>query len=280
MRFVSLAAGRNHMLALTSDGRVYSWGDSAYSSLGRRISTRTPHACLVPERIAELSDIVNIGSGAHHCFAVSKDGKVFSWGLNDYGQCGVTSIGTCVEFPVQIEFGKGKRIREIRAGRYTSAFLLDNGKVFMFGRKEWLGIGGKKIEKVTTEPDENKGIRRSTRVTVQSSSIDPTLNTSSSAVSSLTTPTLVHTKASYRSIAVGYAHALASTNCWNSHSWGCGAFYALANTPTSRVLGADEYTPYAINDRNLAGFKVVAVGAGTQHSVALAWREQQYTLVS
>ena len=301
MRFVSLAAGRNHMLALTADGRVYSWGDSAYSSLGRRISTRNPYACLIPERIAELSNIVSIGSGAHHCFAVRRDGKVFCWGLNDYGQCGVKSIGTCVEFPVQLEFAEGKRIREIRGGRYMSAILLDDGKVYMFGRKEWLGIGCRGSDKIAIERGDKESNGQMTQpksVIVQSSSIVPTSAPSSTPIISLTTPyedtfstskhytefiatpTLVHTSASYCSIAVGYGHTLASTKCWNSHAWGRGDFYALANAPAIRVPGADEHSPYTINDRNLTGFKVVAVGAGTQHSVALAWREQQYTLVS
>lgn len=35
-----------------------------------------------------LTDIVDVASGPGHCFAVAKDGKGYSWGLNNNWQLG------------------------------------------------------------------------------------------------------------------------------------------------------------------------------------------------
>ena len=44
-----------------------------------------------PRRITTLDEhkIIKISAGDSHCLAATEDGKVFSWGQNDAGQCGV-----------------------------------------------------------------------------------------------------------------------------------------------------------------------------------------------
>jgi len=48
----------------------------------------------VPTKIKELDcqNISLIAGGEHHTIACTSDGKVFCWGRNDEGQCGVGDL--------------------------------------------------------------------------------------------------------------------------------------------------------------------------------------------
>jgi len=45
----------------------------------------------IPTLVKELKDlqIVHAAGGDNHSIALTKDGKVYCWGSNDEGQCGV-----------------------------------------------------------------------------------------------------------------------------------------------------------------------------------------------
>ena len=148
-RFAQVACGENHVLALTLDGRVYTWGLNSVSQLGRfanvyhvrhRFMKRDPPASthLTPVVVAELKNIVRIGSGLNASFAVDRDGHVYAWGLNTRGQTGVGSKKECVTRPTRVralepaQLG-GARVVQISGGEFHTAFLLSNGQVYICG---------------------------------------------------------------------------------------------------------------------------------------------------
>jgi regulator of chromosome condensation len=47
----SIAAGDNHILALTTEGNLYSWGSGEQDQLGRRILARHKIGGTVPEKV-------------------------------------------------------------------------------------------------------------------------------------------------------------------------------------------------------------------------------------
>ena len=49
-----------------------------------------------PLRVAALRGvrIAQAAIGGWHCLAVSAEGQAYSWGGNEYGQCGLSSKGT------------------------------------------------------------------------------------------------------------------------------------------------------------------------------------------
>ncbi|OMJ68772.1 hypothetical protein SteCoe_33692 [Stentor coeruleus] len=83
---MSLACGTNHVLALTAEGTVYSWGDNSYGQLGLNdIKSR-----VVPEQIPDLKKVVRISAGNEYSFAlVAKEVEsvetyiTFVWGNNE-----------------------------------------------------------------------------------------------------------------------------------------------------------------------------------------------------
>ena len=73
---VAIAAGWEHGLAMTADGRVIAWGDNTSGQLN------------VP---ANLTNVVAIAAGAFHSLALKADGAIVAWGDNTYGECNVPS---------------------------------------------------------------------------------------------------------------------------------------------------------------------------------------------
>jgi len=79
------------LLALTSNGDVYSWGMNSHGQCGRNGTTNNTSTYL-PAKIPGLSNIVRIyavnGRGAGHCAVIDENGQLYMWGYNNYGQIG------------------------------------------------------------------------------------------------------------------------------------------------------------------------------------------------
>lgn len=139
--FVQVACGDDHVLALTTTGLVYSWGNGQQAQLGRRIIERRKINGLNPEKVG-LRDIVLIGTGAYHSFAVDKKGLVYGWGLNSLRQVGIDTEEDIVPTPRLVSALSPKelsptgdvRVVGITAGQHHSLFLLSDGRVFGCGR--------------------------------------------------------------------------------------------------------------------------------------------------
>jgi alpha-tubulin suppressor-like RCC1 family protein len=83
---VAVSAGGGTALALTKDGRVYSWGSNFYGALGRppRIELSLDKAGEIPG----LGDVIQVVAGAGISTALKKDGTVWVWGSNWQQQFG------------------------------------------------------------------------------------------------------------------------------------------------------------------------------------------------
>jgi len=88
-----VAAGWFHSLAIV-DGTVFSWGYGAYGQLGPRVAdttladNATPHQVLIGSGGAPLSLITQVAAGGGTSYALTTNGRVYSWGDNTYGQLG------------------------------------------------------------------------------------------------------------------------------------------------------------------------------------------------
>ena len=69
---VAIAAGTDHNLALTDEGRVVAWGSRNYQG-----QTNVPSG---------LSNVVAIAAGTDHSLALTDEGCVVAWGRNHEGQ--------------------------------------------------------------------------------------------------------------------------------------------------------------------------------------------------
>ena len=74
----ALAAGVDHALALTRDGRVFAWGRNAEGQLGLGDNQNR----FDPVEIAGLSNIIAIAAGLQFSMALAAGGTVWTWGEN------------------------------------------------------------------------------------------------------------------------------------------------------------------------------------------------------
>jgi len=94
-RIVDVAAGAKHVVALTADGTVYTWGNGQLGQLGVgalpviNFKTRTPEAMAYvpfPVQVPGLDGVTAIAAGNNFSLALRTDGTVKAWGENAYGQ--------------------------------------------------------------------------------------------------------------------------------------------------------------------------------------------------
>lgn len=132
---VAVSAGYDHVLMLGSDGNVYAWGKNDVGQLGIGTSEET---IAIPTRVDKLcgKNIAAVAAGKRFSLALSKDGSVYSFGLNDKGQLGYALEDSSIEFsttPKAIETLNSTSIAKISAG-YESAIAVDNnGQTYLWG---------------------------------------------------------------------------------------------------------------------------------------------------
>lgn len=126
-----LAAGHNHVCALTIGGEVKCWGHVMSSSIGDLNPTTQP----APKEIPELG-IGNIAVtvGAYHSCVLHGGGTVSCWGNNETGQLGggVESYN----FPASIVNELEPRVERIEAGKAHTCALTDEGAVMCWGAND------------------------------------------------------------------------------------------------------------------------------------------------
>lgn len=85
-RWMAIAAGEYFSVGLDSSG-VWVWGDNTYyqSATGNPLKQPRPSIALNSNPDRTFTDIA---AGSSHVIALTGDGRVFTWGLNDAGQLG------------------------------------------------------------------------------------------------------------------------------------------------------------------------------------------------
>jgi alpha-tubulin suppressor-like RCC1 family protein len=124
---VAIAAGYNHSLALAKDGKVYTAGNNVGDALFLGEET-------VRDRFTEVTslngkNIVAIAAGRYHSLALSKEGKVYAAGYNEY-LSPIFHDDSAAGLFVEIADLSGKGIIAIATGSSYSLALAKDGKVY------------------------------------------------------------------------------------------------------------------------------------------------------
>ncbi|MEU0525261.1 RCC1 domain-containing protein [Streptomyces niveus] len=143
-------------LALTKK-TVKSWGNNASGQLGN--GSRTTQS--VPTTVPRLANIKDIAAGGEHALAMNENGQVYSWGDNTYGQLGSGRTGDARGVPNRVR-GLAK-VKQVSAGCDFSLALLENGKVYAWGRGVYGALGNGTRATVST-PREVEGLKNVTDI--------------------------------------------------------------------------------------------------------------------
>eukprot|EP01129_Flabellula_baltica_P017582 TRINITY_DN9786_c0_g1_i2.p1 TRINITY_DN9786_c0_g1~~TRINITY_DN9786_c0_g1_i2.p1 ORF type:complete len:773 (+),score=119.04 TRINITY_DN9786_c0_g1_i2:17-2335(+) len=138
---VSFSCGLSHVLLLTAEGEVYCWGRNTFGRLG--VPGLEEDCVTSPVKIPFLSGIVSVCCGGFHSIALDKNGRVYVWGKNDYGQTGLGMGEEIITVPTIIP--TLENVKTIVSGQNYSMTISHSGEVFVWGRNNYgqLGLGHK-----------------------------------------------------------------------------------------------------------------------------------------
>jgi regulator of chromosome condensation len=144
-----LAAGNNHILALDGQGKIFAWGCGEQNQLARRTLAGHPKLALRPTSIGRLpvrgATAKQVNCGSYHNFAVDQEGRVYAWGLNNYGELGIPDHagedGASQLKPRLVESLGKYRVANIAGGEHHSLASTDTGELITWGRIDGHQVG-------------------------------------------------------------------------------------------------------------------------------------------
>jgi alpha-tubulin suppressor-like RCC1 family protein len=142
----AVALGDNVMIALSREGEVFSFGNNSAGQLGlghlrnvgiaEQVHLNALKDPALKDAAKKLTAAIkSIAVGATHVLALCREGNVYAWGSNQYGQLGhqhkrYDSQPTLLEMP--------EKITALAAGTHFSLALTESGNVYAWG---WNGFG-------------------------------------------------------------------------------------------------------------------------------------------
>lgn len=129
-----LSAGREHALALYSDGDVYSWGSNTIGQLG--LGDKVDR--MLPVKIQGVSNIKYIKAAYAHSMAITNSGNLYAWGEGRDGQLGI-GVKETKRLPVLVQ--GIKNVNSVTGGSAFSIALDNDGRLWSFGNNKYGQLG-------------------------------------------------------------------------------------------------------------------------------------------
>ncbi|GAB4814630.1 hypothetical protein N2152v2_001676 [Parachlorella kessleri] len=150
-----VASGADHTAAVTASGHLLTWGNGQQGQLGRvgeRMSDRVkmstllmPHPVPFKRSRGVSGRIVDVNCGTYATFAVTSDGHIFAFGLNNYGQLALPGLAP-VYAPTLVKSLGGKEVAAVRSGQHHTLAITATGELLSFGRPTYGRLGQKDAE--------------------------------------------------------------------------------------------------------------------------------------
>lgn len=137
---VEIACGASHSLLRLTDGRVMAFGRNEFGQLGLGDNQNRLTPTFIP--LPPGASVVELACGANHSMLRLADGRVLTFGSNEYDQLGLENEPNMF-IPTFIPLNTGSSVVEIASGYYHSLLRFANGYVAAFGRNidGRLGVG-------------------------------------------------------------------------------------------------------------------------------------------
>jgi alpha-tubulin suppressor-like RCC1 family protein len=151
-KVVSLGCGYQHTVVVTASGKMYGFGNNEKGQLGTVRSGLPVKSNPNPTPVASNLQWSSVSCGAEHTLAITRDGKVFSFGSNEHGQLGLGSSMQSAYAPVQIPFFAGMRATKVNCGYDHSLVWTNDGQLYSFGKNELSQCGQQTLDPIINTP--------------------------------------------------------------------------------------------------------------------------------
>jgi uncharacterized repeat protein (TIGR02543 family) len=127
--------GNEHTIALTSEGKVYTWGFNDQGQIGNNISG--PYAMMLNLLLIPFDEtIVDVGVSDKSSFALTSSGLLYVWGRNTDNNISTTStqnflIPTLYDYDFNLE--TGKTVKYFDTSGRNSGLIASDDTIYMFG---------------------------------------------------------------------------------------------------------------------------------------------------
>ncbi|MCN9240191.1 Ig-like domain repeat protein [Streptomyces sp. RY43-2] len=287
VRATAVAGGEVHSMALTSDGRVFAWGANFWGQLGN--GTNTDTSTPVEVHLPAGTRATAISVGFDHSLALTSDGRVLAWGLNDRGQVG-DGTTTNTNTPVEVHLPAGVQVTAIAGGGYHSLALTSDGRIFGWGLNtegelgdgtfttrltpvETLLPAGVQITAIAGGGQHSLALTSDGRVLAWGLNINGALGDGTTVNSSTPVEVLLPAGTRVTAVTGGSYHSLAVTSDGRILGWGYNIFGQLGDgTAVNRLTPVEMLLPPDV--------RATAVAAGYGHSLALAVRAETTTTLT
>ncbi|TSJ86187.1 hypothetical protein FPK29_00270 [Bifidobacterium polysaccharolyticum] len=255
---VQVSAGAYDSAAIDLQGRVYTWGSECNSGGSYSLSRSTPTLVQDPSGSNEGLQAVQVAVEWSFIMALDKNGTVYAWGYNDYGQLGngtsdfsYTNQPTPVQYPGKT--GQPLQAKQISAGSWSALAIDTTDTVWAWGWNDRGQLG-----------NGSTADRQYSPVRVQ----DPTGTNQGFQASQICT---------------GTNHTLAIDKEGTAWAWGDNGYGRLGNGTVKNARTPTQINGFLQQNNADTGFKAARISAGSQHSLAIgqdgnaySWGDNQY----
>ncbi len=236
-KIVEISAGKIHSMAVSEQGRVFTWGNNEYGELGNDATKESNLPIDITANFNLKNDkIASISAGYSHSMALSEQGRIYVWGNNDDGQFGDGSTKgsyTPIDITLSINI-KNDNVKEVIASRSNSMIITSSGVLYVVGTNQ-LGQCGINASLIITNPQ---------RVKIQEEII----------------------------MSRGVSHNMALTKSGEVYTWGDNRYGQLGDgTQTNSTIPKDITSSF-----NLINDKIIKVSTGEVNSMALSEKGRIY----
>lgn len=265
-----LAMGSRHTLALSNKGVVYAWGSNLFGQLGIDVFKEGKHRQgrfdIQQLKALQAEFILFVAAGGEHSAAISKTGKLFLWGRNDYGQLGTGDFDLRTA-PFLI--ATIRSALHVACGVAHTVAATQSGEIYAWGHNNFgqLGVGDFKTRMTPSAIVLSSSFWCDSYdfTTVSESYQDDVCV--ASAIQSLKLPL----NKSIVSVIASDRHSLAITVDQNIFVWGSNEYNQLG-------VGSRDIVGFTFNKPVLAvslyGKNITSLAAGRSHTLVRASREK------
>jgi alpha-tubulin suppressor-like RCC1 family protein len=138
---LQVAGDSEHIVVLTSEGSVYTFGSNEYGQTGHGITEGNQST---PEKVTgyflESKTVVAVATNGCHSACIFKNGDTYTWGCGEDGQLGSGDEMTHSS-PKLVNGLVGKKAKQVACGGYHTVVCTADGRAYSYGIGEWGQLG-------------------------------------------------------------------------------------------------------------------------------------------